>query len=122
MGSVPSFLLRKLYAKGSLKNTPGGFELAIRNIVAPATIVGLAPLRVDGVEYPLENTSAILPDGRQVAATEVSADRPLSFSVGDTVTVRVEGEPLAPGSHELIISPKTKEAGELDIFAQDTIS
>lgn len=122
MGLVPSFLLKKLYAKGSLKNTGGGFELAIRNTVAPATIVGLAPLRVDGVEYPLEKTIAILSDGRHVSASELSADSPLSFAVGDTVTVRVEAAPLAPGSHELIISPKTREAGELDIFAQDMVS
>jgi len=121
MSSVPSFLLKKLYSKGSLKNTTSGFQLAIRNIVAPATIVGLAPLRVDGVEYPLETTTAILPDGRQVFATELSADSPLSFSVGDTVTIQVEGEPLAPGSHELFIAPRTKEAGELDISVRDTV-
>jgi len=121
MSSVPSFLLKKLYSKGSLKNTTSGFQLAIRNIVAPATIVGLAPLRVDGVEYPLETTTAILRDGRQVYATELSADSPLSFSVGDTVTIQVKGQPLAPGSHELCIAPRTKEAGELDIFVRDTV-
>jgi hypothetical protein len=122
MGSIPSFLLERLYAKGSLKNTAGGFQLAIRNILANGTIVGLAPLRVDGVEYPLENTTAVLSDGRQVSASDVSADSPLSFALGDTVTVRVVGEPLAPGSHVLIIVPKTREAGELDIFARDTVS
>ena len=122
MGSVPSFLLKKLYAKGSLKNTTDGFELAIRNTLAPGTIVGLAPLRVDGVEYPLEKTSAILPDGHRVSATEVSAGSPLTFAVGDTVTLQIQGQPLAPGPHRLIISPKTKEAGELDIFAEDMVS
>jgi hypothetical protein len=122
MGSIPSFLLEKLYAKGSLKNTTGGFQLAIRNTLANGTIVGIAPLRVDGVEYPLENTTAILPDGRQVSASDVSPDSPLRFAVGDTVIVKVAGEPLAPGSHSLIIVPKTREAGELDIFARDTVA
>jgi len=90
--------------------------------VAPATIVGLAPLRVDGVEYPLETTTAILPDGRHVSATELSADSSLSFSVGDTVTILVEGEPLESGSHALFIGPRTKEVGEVEIFVRDTVS
>jgi len=122
MGSIPSFLLTKLYAKGSLKNTDAGFELAIRNTLSSGTIVGLAPLRVDGVEYPLAKTTAIMPNGQRVAASELSADSPLTFSLGDTVKVQVEGEPLAPGPHKVLISPKTLEAGELDIFAQDTVT
>ena len=122
MSSVPSFLLKKLYAKGSLKNTTSGFQLAIRNTLAPATIVGLAPLHVDGKEYPLEKTTAVLPDGRHVSASELSAESPLSFTIGDIVTVLVQGETLVPGSHTLIISPKTLEAGKLDIVAQDTVS
>jgi len=122
MGSIPSFLLKKLYAKGSLKNTATGFELAIQNTLAPGIIVGLAPLRVDGTEYPLEKTTAILPDGRRVSTADVSADSPLCFAVGDKVTIRVEGKPLPTGRHKLIISPMTKEAGILQILAEDTIA
>jgi hypothetical protein len=92
------------------------------NTLAPATIVGLAPLHVDGKEYPLEKTTAVLPDGRHVSASELSAESPLSFTIGDIVTVLVQGETLVPGSHTLIISPKTLEAGKLDIVARDTVS
>jgi hypothetical protein len=122
MGSVPAFLLKKLYAKGSLKNTAAGFELTIQNTLASGTIVGLAPLQVDGTDYPLEKTTAILPDGSQVSAADVSAESGVRFSVGDKVTIRVEGKPLQSGQHKLTISPKTKEAGILDIFAEDMIT
>jgi hydroxymethylglutaryl-CoA reductase (NADPH) len=122
MGSVPAFLLRKLYAKGSLKNTAAGFELTIQNTLASGTIVSLAPLQVDGIEYPLEKTTAILPDGSQVSAADVSAESGVRFSVGDKVTIRVAGKPLPSGQHKLTISPKTKEAGILDIFAEDMIT
>lgn len=122
MGSVPAFLLRKLYVKGSLKNTAAGFELTIQNTLASGTIIGLAPLQVDGIQYPLVKTTAILPDGTQASAVDVSAESGVRFSVGDRVTIRVEGKPLPAGQHKLAISPKTKEVGILDIFAEDMIT
>ena len=122
MGSIPSFLLTKLYVKGSLKNTATGFELAIQNTLAPGTIVGLDSVRVDGSEYPLEAITAVLPDGTKISIADVSADSGLRFGIGDRVTIRVEGQPLAAGPHKLRICPKTKEAGTLDILAEDTIA
>ncbi len=48
MPTIPSMLLKKLYQKGSLKNTESGFEFALKNTLAPGTIVGLRTLVVDG--------------------------------------------------------------------------
>ncbi|MBM4430443.1 MAG: hydroxymethylglutaryl-CoA reductase [Chloroflexi bacterium] len=121
MGSVPAFLLKRLYVKGSLKNTETGFELTIQNTLAPGTIVGLEPLQIDGVSYPLEQTTATLPSGSQVSATELSAASPQRFGVGDRVRIHVQAQPLAPGLHRLIISPKTMEAGLLQILAEDAV-
>lgn len=121
MGSVPAFLLKKLYVKGSLKNTATGFEFSIQNTLAPGTIVDLGSLQVDSVAYQPEQVRVILPDGRNVSATEVSAQSPMRFAVGDKVTIQVEGTSLSAGVHKLTLSPKTKEAGVLEIPAEDTI-
>jgi hypothetical protein len=122
VGSVPAFLLKRLYVKGSLKNTATGFELMIQNTLAPGTIVGFDPLQVDGVFYPLEQTTATLPNGSQISATALSAASPQRFGVGDRVTIHIQGQPLAAGLHRLTISPKTMEAGLLQVFAEDAIS
>ena len=122
MGSVPAFLLKKLYAKGSLKNTGAGFELTIQNTLAPGTIVGLVPLQVDDIAYPLEQTKVVLPDGSRVSAAGVSPESPLRFGLGDKVTIQVEGKPLTAGPHKLTIAPKTREAGLLEISAQDSVA
>ncbi len=122
MSSVPVFLLKKLYVKKSLKNTAAGFELTIQNTLAPGTIVGLAPLKVDGVELPLEQTVVVLPNGTRLTMSDLSTQEPLRFSVGDRVTIQVEGQPLPAGPHKVIVSPKTKEAGTLAIPADDTIA
>jgi hypothetical protein len=122
MGSIPPFLLQKLYVKGSLKKTASGFELTIQNTLAPGTIVAFSPLQVDGVDCPLENTSAILPDGSKSSALNVSAESPLRFGINDKVKIEVQGQPLTPGTHKLTISAKTREAGLLQIPATDTVS
>jgi hypothetical protein len=122
MSSVPVFLLKKLYVKGSLKNTAAGFELTIQNTLAPGTIVGLAPLKVDGVECPLAQTAVLLPNGTKLTISDVSVQSPLRFNVGDKVTIQVEGQPLPAGPHKITISPKTKEAGTLAIPAEDTVA
>ncbi len=108
--------------KKSLKNTAAGFELTIQNTLAPGTIVGLAPLKVDGVECPLAQTRVLLSNGNKLSMSDVSTQSPLRFNVGDKVTIQVEGQPLPAGAHKIIISPKTKEAGTLPIPAEDTIA
>lgn len=122
MSSVPVFLLKKLYVKKSLKNTAAGFELTIQNTLAPGTIVGLAPLKVDGAEYPLAQTTVLLADGTKLTQFDVSTQAPLRFNVGDRVTIQFAGQPLPAGPHKIIVSPKTKEAGTLAIPAEDTIA
>jgi hypothetical protein len=48
----PSYLLQKVYLKGSLKNNEDGFEFALKNIVDTGTLVGMNPLVVDGESIP----------------------------------------------------------------------
>ena len=40
---IPTFLLKKLYVKGSFRNTPTGFQLSLRNTLAPGTLIGTLP-------------------------------------------------------------------------------
>ena len=50
MVTVPGFLLRRLYLKGSLRNTSSGFEFQLRNRLGSGYAHKLLPLTVDGVE------------------------------------------------------------------------
>lgn len=121
MSSIPVFLLKKLYVKGSLRNVVGGFEMVIQNTIAPGTIVGMLPVVVDGKEYPLEQTTVVVADGTKLTSADVSAQSPLKFGVGQKVTIQVKAGPLSSGLHKLVLSPKTKEAGTLKIPVDDTI-
>ena len=74
MLAVPSFMLKKLYVHGSLKNTAAGFELTLKNILAPGTIIGLNSLKVDGREVTLENIRVLSGSSPAMAAKVVSPE------------------------------------------------
>lgn len=118
---VPSFLLKKLYVKGSFKNTLKGFELSLKNALAPGTLIGFGPLQIDGRNIPLETVFISIGSADPVRASDVSLAAPRLFPLNSVVNFRVEDQPLAPGSHRLVLAVNTKEAGELKIDAEDTI-
>ena len=118
---IPSFLLKKLYVKGSFKNNSTGFELALRNALAPGTLIGISPLKIDGREIPLDKILITAGDAVPVRASEISLTAPRLFPLNVVVKFQVEDHPLAPGPHRLAVMVNTKEAGELKIDAEDTI-
>jgi len=122
MPAVPSFMLKKLYVRGSLKNTAAGFELTLKNILAPGTIIGLNSLKVDGHEVALENIRVRSGSGTDVVVSAITAQSPVAFPFHSTATIRVVGEPLASGSHDILIAVNTKEVGLLEIPVADFIA
>lgn len=120
MPTIPGVLLKKLYQKGSLRNTGEGFEFALKNVLAPGTIVGISQLLVDGRDVEASHVT-IHHGGKSVAANDLSPQNPLDFGVNTVVMVRVKGDELAPGSHSIAIAPNTKEVGQLEIEIKDVI-
>ncbi len=118
---VPSFLLKKLYVKGSFKNTPTGFELSLRNTLAPGTLIEFGPLQIDGRTIPLDKLFITAGDATPVRASDISPTKPQNFPLNVVVKFQVEDQPLAPGNHRVTVQVNTKEAGELKIDAEDSI-
>jgi len=118
---VPSFLLKKLYVKGSFKNTTNGFQLSLRNTLAPGTILSLSPLQIDGRNVPLANIEIISGDNAPVRASDISMTQPKAFPLNVLITFRVIDQSLTPGNHRVTVTVNTKEAGELKIDAEDSI-
>ncbi len=118
---IPSFLLKKLYVKDSFKNTPNGFELALRNTLAPGTLNGFSKLEIDGRSIPLDQLFITVGDGPAVRASELSPSSSRLFPLNTIVGLRVQDQPLTPGKHHLVVQVNTKEAGELKIDAEDSI-
>lgn len=122
MPTIPPFMLKQLYQRGSLRNTDTGWEFAMRNHLASATLVGLG-LTCDGAAIsPAALTVAQPAQDRAVPAAALSADSPLQFPVQVPTIVRVTGSHLSPGSHTLSIIADTREIGPVTIAVQDDLA
>ena len=120
MPAIPTFMLKRLYVTRSLINTDDGFQTSIRNTLAPGTIVGLGPVTVDDSVYDATVITVQMGNEDRPAA-EITPDAPLRFSMNSTAVLRIKAASLLAGTHRLSIVTMTREAGELQIEATDTI-
>ncbi len=100
MVAVPSFLLKRLYVKGSLRNNTEGFQFELKNTLGSGYGKQLLPLVLDGQELPLEK-SFYMPDSEPVPFNSVSDEKPFTLAMNKSLTMLVEGVTLADGPHKL---------------------
>ncbi len=98
MVSVPGFLLRRLYVKGSLKNDAGGFEFQLVNSLGAGYAHKVWPLKLDGKEIPAERSYFIL-DGKETPFSAVSEESAFTLAMNKAITVWSDGVALAQGPH-----------------------
>ncbi|HEY75068.1 MAG TPA: hypothetical protein G4O00_02660 [Thermoflexia bacterium] len=121
MPTIPPVILKRLYVKGSLKPEEDGLSLALKNTIAPGTIVRFEGLELDGQPIPLERVTVVV-EGEERAATSITADDPLSFSLGTTFTLHVTGVPLESGQHKMKIRVVVQDVGLLEIPVVDRVA
>ena len=73
MVTVPGFLLRRLYVKGSLKNNATGFEFELLNRLGSGYAHKLWPLTVDGEAVSADETFFAVESG-ETAFSAVSKE------------------------------------------------
>jgi len=120
MPTVPAFLLKKLYVKGSLKSTDEGSMLVIRNTLAPGTITRVSPVVIDGEEYSLEQISVGQGDVRR-PASEITPKSPYAFGLNAVAEIWIAGAALKPGVHSLAVTVTAREVGDLKIQIEDKL-
>ena len=118
---VPSFLLKRLYVKGSLRNTKSGFEFRLKNGLGSGYAYGLPPLKVDDEELPAEETSFSV-DGKSLTFPEVSKDTPASLSMNREAIISVDGHKLNPGPHKVTMAFTVAGLGELRFDLVDNLN
>src|ERR1039458_205905 len=120
--TIPSLLLKKLYTLGSLKNTAGGVQFAIKNRLSDAELVGVGSLAINGDPVATENILLVLEDGREVPVSQLDAAHPLPFPLRSIVTIRTAAPHLAKGKHQIEIAVETRPFGKLQFKVEDAIS
>ena len=120
MVSVPGFLLRRLYVKGSLRATDDGLSFQLRNTLGSGYARRMLPLTVDGEEASLEDTSFTV-DGATVAFSDVTADVPFTLAMNRTTTIAVSGVRPPPGAHTIGMAFEVQGLGVLRFNFTDTL-
>lgn len=121
MISVPSFLLKRLYVKGSLQNNEQGFQFQLKNTLGSGYGNELLPLTLDGKELPKESSYFIL-DDEEVPFSAVSQERPFTLAMNKTITIVVKGVTLAEGAHRIGFSFVAQGLGKLSFEVTDLVS
>ena len=122
MALIPSMLLKQLYTLGSLKNTDGGVQFAIKNRLSDAELTELHAVSIDEVSVPLSAVTLLLTDGSTVSAADLSAKHPIPFPLRTAVTVQAGMGQLAQGKHRVLIVFKTRPFGVLKLEVEDAIA
>ena len=116
---VPDFLLRKLYRKGSLRETGDGrFAFALRNVLGTATVLHPPVIVVNGIGYRPEQVHATQAGGAPLPLQAIDERRPWPFAKGAEVTLGFPGR-LLRGSNRIHILVRTKEFGDVEIYVED---
>jgi hydroxymethylglutaryl-CoA reductase (NADPH) len=116
---IPSALLNSLYTVGSLKNTDGGVEFAIKNRLADAEVVGFFGIAIDGQPVAMDRVRLDLEDGRGLAPFEVSAANPIPFPLRSTVKVHASAQSGRLTRHKIEIAFDTRPFGKLKLRVED---
>ena len=121
MVSVPGFLLRRLYVKGSLKNATGGFEFVLRNGLGSGYAHKMHPLKLDGQELPAGSTYFYL-DGREAAFADVSKENTFALAMNKNITIWTDGVTLEPGAHKVGMAFDVPGLGTLGFDFTDAVA
>lgn len=112
---LPSFLLRKLYRRGSLHSSAQGrFAFVLHNPLGTATLLSPPHIVVNGVYH---QPSEIEADGVDLAA--ISMQQPFRFEKGAAVELRLKGH-LLRGANRIHVSVLTQEFGEVEFLVEDS--
>ena len=121
MVTVPGFLLRRLYVKGSLANSTGGFQFQLKNGLGSGYAYKLWPLRLDDEELPPEFTF-FLEDGESVPFSAVSRENTFTLAMNKTIVIHAAASSLTPGPHKLGMAFDVPGLGTLRFDFTDVVA
>ena len=118
---IPSFLLAKLYVKGSLKNNDSGFEFALKNIIDSTMLIGIGPISAGEKNYEGESIHMTVGD-KTVSGAELSRSTSIPVRMGVPLKVSVTGDPLPAGPQKITVSATTSDIGKIKFDINDTVA
>lgn len=119
MSIIPEFLIKRVYKKGSLKETEDGVSFDLKNVLGPGFISGFSFVKVNDATFESEEVKLVT-QGKEIPATEVTEENPVSFRLGQEGTLILKGAKcLKDGINQIIIELMNPEAGKVKLSLTD---
>lgn len=120
MVQVPPFLLRRLYVKGSLHNTPEGFQFQLKNTLGAGYAEALLPLTIDGQELPREDCYFSLGD-EPIPFSAVNEATPFTLAMNKVTIIIALGHCLEEGQHRIGMGFEVVGLGKMAFEVTDQV-
>ena len=121
MNRVPDFLIRRIYKKGSLKETTDGISFELKNILGPGNITGINFIKINEDLYDA-SVIKFISSNIQVLAKQVSSENPMLIKFNQEATCLLEGaKGLQAGLNKIIIEIMSQDIGQVQVTLTDTL-
>ncbi|TGE15323.1 hydroxymethylglutaryl-CoA reductase [Hymenobacter elongatus] len=115
-------LLKLLYTRGSLHNTPEGVAFSIKNRLDTVRITRIDAVLIDGVRLGAEQIALDLGEGDVRPATTFNADSAgVELPVGQAATFHLATGHLKEGMHTVQVQFSADPFGDLNVEVEDAI-
>lgn len=119
MSIIPEFLIKRVYKKGSLKETDEGVSFELKNVLGPGFISGFGFIKINDLTFDSGKVH-LLTQGKEIPATEVNEENPIGFRLGQEGTLILKGAKcLKDGINQIIIELMNPEAGKVKLSLTD---
>ena len=119
MSIIPEFLIKRVYKKGSLKQTEDGVCFDLKNVLGPGFISGFGCVKVNDATFEAGQVK-FLTQGAEISAETVTEENPIGFRLGQEGTLILMGAKcLKDGINQIIIELFNPEAGKVKLSLSD---
>jgi len=119
MSIIPEFLMKRVYKKGSLKETEDGVCFDLKNVLGPGFISGFNCVKINDAVFGADKVK-FLTQGTEIPAETVSEQNPIGFRLGQEGTLILQGAKcLKDGINQIIIELMNPEAGSVKLSLSD---
>lgn len=119
MSIIPEFLMKRVYKKGSLKQTEDGVCFELKNVLGPGFISGFSFVKINDAIFEPDKVKFVT-QGSEIAADAVNEENPIGFRLGQEGTLILQGARcLKEGINQIIIELMNPEAGKVQLNLSD---
>ena len=119
MSIIPEFLMKRVYKKGSLKETEDGVCFELKNVLGPGFISGFNFIKINDATFEPDKVKFVT-QGVEILTETVSEENPIGFRLGQEGTLILKGAKcLKEGLNQIIIELMNPEAGKVKLSLTD---